>query len=287
MAITDRQEIDKIIASLNARDAKLYHACQLEDFRSYVKLGGVPSRNKLLGSGLKFTEFDTDNIDRQNNVWDKVFGNFSDFGQGFAKPGSESQPNPYGPIQIVFTPDALRHATDLSITLRSAGARDFDRDNECLNGYQDFEKIFQHIDAGQAQGQSQKKNIAFARELDIRFNKNNCTSPEFNCAISNELLPFTDAIYLIVDACIYKGRELIEEVQGLTPKRALKRTYYCPEKESIIKELSTLSADYDCTKTKLLAGNFASRSLEAWVGNRKEFHYDRFIRYLTLGTTRA
>lgn len=92
MAIVDKQEIEKIITSLEARDAKLYHACQLEDFKSYLALGGVPSRNKLLGSGLKFTEFDTDTIDKQNKVWDKVFGNFSDFGQVFARAGSGAQP---------------------------------------------------------------------------------------------------------------------------------------------------------------------------------------------------
>ena len=287
MAISDVHEIEKIVSNLEARGANLYHACQLKDFKSYIKLGGIPSRNKLLSSNLEFTVFDTDTIDKKNKVWNKVFGNFSDFGREFAKPESNSQPNPYGPIQIVFTPNALRSATDLSITLRSAGARDFDRDNECLKTPQEIEKIFQYIDVTQAQNFNQKKNIAFSNELNTRFNKSNCTSPEFNCATNNELLSFNDAIYIVVDACMYKGRELLEEIGNITNKRTLKRTYYCPKKESIIEELSTLSATNDCTQKQLIAGNFASHKLRAWVNNRNEFHYDRFIRYLTHGTTRA
>lgn len=196
-------------------------------------------------------------------------------------------PNPYGPIQIVFTPNVFRHVADLSITLRSAGASDFDRDSECLNNSQEFEKIFQYIDPDQTQSQHEKKYIAFAPELNIRFNRSNCTSPEFNCTVRNELLPFNDAIYIIVDACIYRGKELSEEVQRLSRKRVFKRTYPCREKEALIKELSTLSVANDCTKKELLIGDFASQSLKAWVSNRNEFHYDRFIRYLTKGTTRS
>lgn len=287
MAINNTHELEKIVVGLEARGANLYHACQLTDFKSYIQLGGIPSRNKLLSSNLAFTVFDTDKIDKENKVWDKVFGNFSDFGREFTKQRSKSQPNPYGPIQIVFRPNALRSATDLSITLRSAGARDFDRDKECLKDAQEVEKIFQYADASQAQNSSQKKNIAFSDELNSRFNRDNSTSPEFNCATDNELLNFDDVIYIVVDACLYKGRDLAEEIGKLTGKRVIARDYYCPEKESIIRELSTLSATNDCTQRSLVAGSFASEKLKTWVGERNEFHYNRFIRYLTNGTTRA
>lgn len=287
MIIKDKTEIEKIVKTLENRNTLLYHACQLKDFRSYLKLGGIPSRNKLLNSKLQFTVFDTDKIDKQNDVWDKVFGNFSDFGREFTKEASNSQPNPYGPIQIVFKPNALRSASDLCISLRSAGARDFDRNKEPINNSQDVNKIFQYIDPEQAPTENHKKNIAFANELNSRFNKNNCFSPEFNCEVTDEILSFEDTIYILVDACQYKGKDLINEVQSLTNKKTFTRDYLCQKKKAIIIELSTLSATNDCTKKSLLDGGFASEKLKEWVKARNDFHYNRFITYLTNGTTQA
>lgn len=287
MTIKDKSEIEKITKSLEGRNALLYHACQLKDFRSYIHLGGIPSRNKLLNSNLEFTIFDTDKIDKENDVWDKVFGNFSDFGREFTKKTSRSQPNPYGPIQIVFKPNALRSTSDLSISLRSAGARDFDRNRESLKNSQEFEMIFQYIDPNQAPNENQKKNIAFSSELNARFGRKNCYSPEFNCSTDNELLSFDNAIYIIVDACHYKGKELIDEIRKLTEKKVFAREYYCQEKKEIITELSTLSATRDCKKQELMTGNFASEKLKIWVNDREDFHYNRFINHLTNGTTRA
>ncbi|POD30580.1 hypothetical protein BKM14_19500 [Pseudomonas syringae pv. syringae] len=287
MTIKNKVEIEKITESLEHRNALLYHACQLKDFRSYIKLGGIPSRNKLLNSKLEFTVFDTDRIDKENDVWDKVFGNFSDFGREFTKESSNSQPNPYGPIQIVFKPNALRSTSDLCISLRSAGARGFDREKESIKNSQEFSKIFQYIDPKQAPNENQKKNIAFATELNSRFNRNNCFSPEFNCTTANEVLSFEDSIYIIVDACQYKGQDLINEIKAITDKKVFARDYFCQEKKAIITELSMLSADRDCTKQALLDGDFASEKLKKWVAARHEFHYDRFINYLTNGTTRS
>ncbi|MEE4708846.1 hypothetical protein V2K55_24450 [Pseudomonas alliivorans] len=287
MSIKDKAEIEEIVKSLERRNALLYHACQLKDFRSYIQLGGVPSRNKLLTSKLDFTVFDTDKVDKKNDVWDKVFGNFSDFGREFTKETSNSQPNPYGPIQIVFKPNALRSTFDLSVSLRSAGARDFDRNKESIKNSQEFNMIFQYIDPEQAPGASQKKNIAFANELNARFNRNNCFSPEFNCAAVNEILSFDDVIYIVVDACQYKGQDLFDEINALTNKKVFARDYLCQKKKAIITELSMLSATRNCTKQALLSGDFASEKLKEWVRARNDFHYDRFITYLTNGTTRA
>ncbi|MEE1894507.1 hypothetical protein V0R51_16460 [Pseudomonas otitidis] len=287
MAIEDAREIQSIVKNLETRGVLLYHACQLKDFRSYVKLGGVPSRNKLQSSNLDFTAFDTDRIDRGNQVWNKVFGNFSDFGREFTKEGSRSQPNPYGPIQIAFNPCALNSAADLSITLRSAGARDFDRNVECLQDSRQLDAIFQYQDIKHAQHEAQRKNIAFSNELNARFNRKNCTSPEFNCTIANELLSFDNAAYIIVDSCIYQGSHLLATIQRTTNIKSFARNYYHPSKKSIIEELSSHSANYDCTKQSLIEGTFASDHLKRWVNDCNEFYYNRFIRYLTDGTTRA
>ncbi|MCU9529978.1 hypothetical protein [Pseudomonas mosselii] len=287
MAIEEKSEIEKIVKVLEHRNSLIYHACQLKDFRSYVQLGGIPSRNKLFNSKLDFTKFDTDTIDKENDVWDKVFGNFSDFGREFTKETSNSQPNPYGPIQIVLKPNALRSSSDLCISLRSAGARDFDRDKESLKNSQEFNMIFQYIDPEQAPNSNQKKNIAFANELNSRFNKNNSFSPEFNCAITNELLSFDDVAYIVVDACKYRNQDLCSEVKKITNKKVFAREYFCQNKKAIITELSEHSASRDCTQQALLSGSFASERLKTWVSARNEFHYNRFITYLTNGTTRA
>lgn len=287
MTIKNNSEIQRAISILESRDAKLYHACQLQDLRSYISLGGIPSRNKLSQSGLAFTAFDTDSTDKQHSLWDKVFGNFSDFGSHFTKENSNSTPNPYGPIQIVLNPSALKTATDLSITLRSVGSKNFERERESLNNPDDLNKIFHHINPIDARNSSEKKYIAFSKELNNRFARADCTSPEFNCSIGNELFSFDHAIYFIVDTCIYQHTSLLDEVQKIAPKRAIARTYHHENKRLIIEELSRLSATYECTKNDLINGSFASDRLKSWVEQRNEFYYNRFIRYLQAGTTRA
>lgn len=287
MAIRNPAEISDISNRIKNRGARLYHACQLKDFRSYLELGGVPSRNNLLESGLEFTEFDTDNIDRTNLVWDKVFGNFSDFGRNFARPNTRSMPNPYGPIQIIFDPLVLNSATDISITLRSAGARDFNRNNECLQSAAEIEKIYKFINPEDASHDHEKTYLAFSEELNVRFSRNNCTSPEFNCEVGDELLNFDYAMYIIVDGCQYQGSALINEIENLTTIPAYEREYSCNIKKSIINELSQIALIKDCSWQNIVTDPNASHELKNWVRNCNEFHYNRFIKYLTIGTIRA
>ncbi len=85
MSLIQNSEIVSLIDLFNRREAKIYHACQYRDFKTYLELGGVPSRNLMESSGLPYTSFDTDDEDKTNEVWAKVFGNLSDFGFAFAK----------------------------------------------------------------------------------------------------------------------------------------------------------------------------------------------------------
>src|SRR5262249_8889960 len=122
-------QIAKLVGLLKARGVSLYHACQLVDFRSYLALGGIPSRARLERGKLAFTAFESDTADHKNGVWDKVFVNLSDFGRTFAS-GGKGVPNPYGPILLKIRPEALLEASDLAICLRSASATDFNREAE-------------------------------------------------------------------------------------------------------------------------------------------------------------
>lgn len=283
MSITSQSEIKKVKQILCNRKAKLFHACQLQDFRSYVKLGGIPSRNKLSNSNLPFTTFDTDNIDKDHDLWNKVFGNFSDFGIGYSKALSKSFPNPYGPIQIVLNPSAFDEVSDIAISLRSAGAGDFDRGQESLKSSQDLNQIYFNIEIKK---DTTDKYTAFSKTLNERFNRSNCTSPEFNCTIENEIISFEHCVYIIVDNCIFNGKPLIDEVKKITPKTVCARTYD-GNKGGLILELSKLTHFHDCSKKALLSNVNASDELKNVISGMNEFHFNRFISYLTSGTTRA
>jgi hypothetical protein len=285
MPISGSSQIAELVSILEERGAMLYHACQLKDFKSYVKLGGVPSRNKLFNSGLDYTFFDTDEIDKSNKVWDKVFGNFSDFGNNFPREGTRSLPNPYGPIQIVFKPSVLNDSSDVAISLRSAGAKDFDREGECLQEPKELNLIYLHPEKDTVPAQS--KLVAYERDLNKRFGRSNCKSPEFNCSVEGEVLSFDSCAYIVVDGCRYQGGSLFDEVRKHATKPVRERSYSDINKKKIIEELSTLSAGYDCSKSNFPKITVASASLKVWVLERDEFHYDRFIKYLSIGTTRV
>ena len=128
--ITGRN-IDRLVKLFEVRDVKLFHACQFLDFLSYLKLDGIPSHDCLEKANLPFTSLETDENDKVNGVWDKVFVNLSDFGKTFAN-GGNGVPNPYGPILIQVRPAVLLEATDIAISLKSAGAPNFDREKEAL-----------------------------------------------------------------------------------------------------------------------------------------------------------
>lgn len=284
MAIDSIYEIKKIISILEKRDASLYHACQLKDFISYVTLGGVPSREVLSKNCMNYTQFDTDEVDKKNNVWDKVFGNFSDFGKSFARQNTKSTPNPYGPIQIVFNPNILNSINDISITLRSAGAADFNRDQECLKNSNEFENIYKYPNIEDLQNRNLSKIVAFSDELNSRFSRNNCTSPEFNCKVKNGILSFNEVKYIIVDGYIYKNINLSAKIRQLTTIKVVDRHYDCEKKLSIIKELSSLIPNVNCSWGNILTGGFASQNLIDWTKECKHFHFNRFIKYLSDGT---
>ncbi|CAD0230681.1 hypothetical protein [Planktothrix agardhii] len=121
------EKINELVKLLTNRGVYLYHACQLIDFQSYLKLGGIPSRSHLESNSQPYTTFKTDQNDRANDDWDKVFANLSDFGTTFAG-GHGAVPNIYGPILFKIKPEVFYEATDVAICLRSAGRKGFDRE---------------------------------------------------------------------------------------------------------------------------------------------------------------
>lgn len=197
----------KVADELATRSAFLYHACQLQDFYTYLTLGGVSSRKLMDSKSLPFTKFDSDDNDKKHGSWDLVFGNFSDFGSSYHS-GGKSVPNPYGPILIKIDPKAVLDANDFSVTLRSAGARDFNRDNESLKNLDAFKKIFTS---------SNGNFIKYKNALQTSFPDHNVgSSPEWSMKTSSELIPIEHFVSIIVDPIEHKAKSLFEEVQNLS-----------------------------------------------------------------------
>jgi hypothetical protein len=72
------REIESVVRILQDQGARLYHACQLADFRSYIVLDGIPSRQRLEEAGLPSTSFRSDDSDRARDLWGVVFLNLED-----------------------------------------------------------------------------------------------------------------------------------------------------------------------------------------------------------------
>jgi hypothetical protein len=136
-------DIAGLIELFETRQVDLYHACQLLDFQSYLRIGGIPSRAVLEGSGQPFTAFRTDKSDRERRLWDKVFVNLEDFGYPFAA-GCSWTPNVYGPILCRLCPEALEDAVDIAVCLRSAGAVGFNRGAEALISVSEVDRVFRN-----------------------------------------------------------------------------------------------------------------------------------------------
>jgi len=81
--------------------------------------------------GLPFTAFTSDHTDQRRGLWGKVFFNFTDPGNWFAR-GYNSLPNIYGPIGLFCDANILGDAKDVSITLTSVTSANFDRGRDSL-----------------------------------------------------------------------------------------------------------------------------------------------------------
>lgn len=156
---------------------------------------------------LPFTKFESDEIDKSHGNWNLVFGNFSDFGSSYHN-GGRSVPNPYGPILIKIDAKAVLDALDFSVTLRSAGAREFNRKNESLKSVADFKEIF-----ASASGNF----IKYKNELQKSFPKSNVgSSPEWSMETTDGLLPIEHFVAIIVDPIEYNSIHLFDDVRRLS-----------------------------------------------------------------------
>ena len=280
MAIISGDNLCRVIEELLRRKVKLYHACQLADFKSYLQVGGIPSRNLLAGKELPYTAFDTDGRDVDNGVWRMVFFNLSDFGSGFAK-GGNNLPNIYGPILLCFDPKVLEHANDISITLWSAGASDFNRE---LNGIsaEDVPRLFTDSDSPYVQ---------FQDKLRREFNNERAKSPEMNCSFDNELAVMDYLAYIRVDPYRTDTCYLPDVVREIVAQYGLSCRVF--ERDCLDPRTSRYRILWDAITQSASSGGDVLATIgqdplmSAWaerVRTTLSFQFGRYAKYLLDGT---
>ena len=207
-------DIQTLVDLFEDRKVSLYHACQLLDFQSYLELGGIPSRALLENRQSKFTPFVTDDTDRENNVWDKVFVNLSDFGGRFAY-GRNYVPNPYGPILFQLHPSALLAASDIAVCLWSAGAKGFNREHEALTTIEDINRLFRNLSNAQFPESTYVKS---RDKLEQEFGRQKAQDPEISCTVPDEILSVKYTIVVWVDPYIVNNQRLLDWVDKIRRK---------------------------------------------------------------------
>lgn len=204
-------QIEALVEFFNQRGVTLYHSCQLKDFGSYLKLGGIPSRQLLSDCKLPFTKFETDSIDQKNGVWDKVFLNLQDFGAIFAS-GKIGVPTVYGPITFAISPEALRTASDVAICLRSAGISGFQREAESLKTIEEVNRLFCDIDRYACNRTSLKNRSQLRKAFGVK-STDYVSFPEISCTVPEGKLSLDFTYYLLIDPYHFNDKLLIDVVQ--------------------------------------------------------------------------
>jgi hypothetical protein len=269
------ETINEFVDRLETGKVYLYHACQLVDVRTYLQLGGIPSRNLMEGSGSAYTRFETDAVDVENAVWDKVFVNLHDFGASFAM-GRIAVPNVYGPILIRARPESLLDADDVAVCLRSAGAQGFHRERESVPADR-MADLFN--EAGQAKFGSHLRDIF-----------EDAHEPEISCTFHDELIPCRHWAYIVVEPS--PGDALAAAVEGALHEAGAKIKVYERDKfadhrrDAYVRLLERLAVA-DCPLRELIAAEDCA-AVAAWARSileaGLEYQFRRFSRYIREGT---
>ena len=234
-------------------------------------------------SDCSFTPFETDNGDREKSVWDKVFLNMSDFGTTFAT-GGNGVPNPYGPILIQLHPKALLEASDVAICLRSAGARDFSREDEALETVDEVNRLFSN---------SSDSKMKYGAALQEEFGVDNARDPEMSCSVESGRLSIGHSSLIRVDSYVVNRTRLIDEVRnclnGWGPQvRVFERTYYGDRKRLIKELVDLLLNDRPPSLDELASLETCSDAIRVWAEQLRDrnlgWNFDRYAQYLRSGT---
>ena len=284
-------DIQTLVDLFEDREVSLYHACQLLDFQSYLDLGGIPSRALLENRRAKFTPFVTDDTDRENNVWDKVFVNLEDFGESFAR-GRRSTPNPYGPILFQLRPSALLETSDVAVCLW-AGAKGFNREREALNTIADVNRLF--LNSSDAPF-PESTHVKFLNQLAKEFGKQKAQGPDISCTVPDDILPAKYTIVVWVDPYVINNQRLYDWVDKIKKKyRANFRIHLrnCQDnsRNSLYNEIAERIIEKTPSLNALMQDETCSQLLRNWARQihteKLEWQFQRYAEYLRESTLRV
>ena len=288
-------EIQSLVELLEKkRQVCLYHACQLIDFKSYLALGGIPSRALLEKSELPFTPFVSDTNDKANGVWDKVFGNLTEFGEIFAS-GKPWPPTVYGPIQLQIKPSALLDTSDVAVCIRSAGVEGFNRESEALT-IDEIDRVFYY-----------PRNAPFPYSIKVKsqsqlakaFPKRSPQSPEISCSLSNQVLLAKYIIVARVDPYVLNGQRLLDRVVDVVKDKPEFNFHIRPRScrdnsriplyselaESIREGIPSL---YDIAQDSMLSSSLREYAQQVFTNPNPDAkrQFNNYAKYLLHGTLR-
>ncbi|QRN82034.1 hypothetical protein JR338_06155 [Chloroflexota bacterium] len=286
-----KNQIEELVELLQKRDVKLYHSAQYKDFKSYLHIGGIPSRALLEKEKQNMTKFVTDQNDKDNGVWDKVFLNLEDFGKIFAK-GHAGVPTVYGPITFIFSPAVLKKAEDVAICLRSAGCMGFDRRVESLNQMKEVDSLFSREFQDDYHFQYLNPILKTKVELKATFNLPSASSPELSLTFSGQYADFDESLIgVLVDPYQINESKLVDLVREDLYRANIQieskqrwwgdRWYMMPEIVEIIQnEVPTLD---ELMNKENLSARFTS-----WINrlkdNELDYQWQNYATYLREGT---
>lgn len=176
---------------LKEKQVLWYHGIQLNDFKTYCEQGAVLSRRQLSQHNYTFTRFFSDSKDFEGGYWDRIFGNFVDFGAQFAR-FETGLPNLYGPITLVFSHSSWATMPGLQFSDRSVSIRTFDPATHV-------------IDPNNLPGHFKKNNNGrwFPKKNSLEFSSSAAT------------VPFRHLAYILVDPISYQTVDLVPIVEEI------------------------------------------------------------------------
>ena len=272
------EEITQILAN---DKRKLFHACQFKDFISYIRLGGIPSRDLLENSKLDYTKFDSDKDDMNRSSWDKVFLNLSDFGDYFHRfSGNKSLPTIYGPILFILEPDLLAESSAFSInfvsghfeTRHSVQTLDEIRLLYKSNGYAKFiPELRKSFESSQRKVSANPEVVCQMTKYDLGREK-----ARFDCISKILVDPINTNRFSLIDTVKEVSGSYHHLLEGFVTPRS-------SNKYSIYQELVKAAFDRKDLRESANREEF-SGDLQEILSNVDNDLIDKFQRYLIEGT---
>lgn len=281
--------IEDVVQLFEKREMTLFHACQLIDFQTYLILGGIPSRAYMEHTQLPFTKFETDIQDHENSVWDKIFANFDDWGRVFTLDRS-GVPNAYGPILLHLKPTALREASDVAITLRSAGGKGFNREQESLSSIEEVNRLFQYpVEAGFDRSVMLQSTDELRRDFP---NAQKIAVPEINCTFNSSILSSKYIIMAQVDPYVINRQFLPDLVDEIKQQRGeyfkVKQRSCSVNIQRRYNEIASLITTVTPSLQSLCHDANISEGMRNWtqklLQRGQEYQFRRYAQYLREGT---